>query len=474
MKRAFLCFLTGLGFLIQVAFAQTSPVSPVPSDAEIRKILIDRIGQRQGTIGIIVGVIEPAGRRIVAYGSRGGNANRPVDGDTVFEIGSITKVFTSLILADMVRRGEVALTDPVSKYLPQGVKMPERGNRAITLEDLARHRSGLPRMPSNFSGSADQKNPYPHYSVKDLYTFLSGYELPRDIDAKFEYSNMGAGLLGHVLSLRAGVNYETLVRTRVLQPLGMSSTDTVISSDMKSRLAVGHDNLFQTTSNWDFEDSFAGAGALKSTANDMLSFLAAQLGYAQSDLSPAVATTVAGRKEANGGMEIGLGWLMRKKKGSEIIWHNGGTGGYRAFAGYDPKARVGVVALTNVSTNAGVDDLGFHLLDPESALLPPDSPLLQPPWESREITLDPSILDLYTGRYQLASDGTFIVTREGGRLFVQGSDQPRLEIFAESERKFFLKAENAQITFESDGRKPAAALIFHQGDQDFRAMRIPE
>jgi CubicO group peptidase (beta-lactamase class C family) len=352
--------------------------------------------------------------------------------------------------------------------------MPERGGRVITLEDLARHRSALPRMPTNFSGSADLKNPYPHYSVKDLYSFLSSYELPRDIGAKFEYSNMGAGLLGHVLSLRAGVDYETLIQTRISEPLGMHSTAIALSPDMKSRLAIGHNNLFQTTPNWDFEESFAGAGALRSTANDMLSFLAAQLAYTQSDLSPAIAMTISSRKEANGGMEIGLGWLMRKKKGSEIIWHNGGTGGYRSFAGYDPKARVGVVALANVFTDAGVDDLGFHLLDPESKLLPPDSPRLQPPWESREITLEPSILDLYVGKYRLASDGTFTVTRELNRLFVQGSDQPRFEVFAESERKFFFKVEDAKITFESDGKKPAAVLILHQGGQDYRAARIPE
>jgi serine-type D-Ala-D-Ala carboxypeptidase/endopeptidase len=474
MKRILLYAALGTIVLTQAGFPQPSLQSPVPPDSEIRKILEDRIGKKQGTVGIVVGIIEPAGRRIVAFGSSDRNDRRPLDGNSVFEIGSITKVFTSLLLADMVRRGEVALTDPVAKYLPQGVKMPGRGGVQITLEDLARHRSGLPRMPTNFNAGTDPNNPYAGYSTKQLYEFLSSYELTRDIGAQFEYSNMGAGLLGHVLSLAAGKNYEMLIRSRVLQPLGMNSTGISLSSDMKSRLAVGHNGSFEATSNWDLTDAFAGAGALRSTASDMLSFLAAQLGEKQSDLGPAIAATTATRKPAGSGMEIGLGWLIRAKKESEIIWHNGGTGGYRTFAGYDPKARTGVVVLSNVSTAAGPDDIGFHLLDPESSVLPPNSPLVQPPWESRAITLDSTILDTYVGKYRLTSIGAFAVTREGSQLYVQPEGQPRLPFFAESEKEFFCKTEDAQITFESDGKGPAKALILHQGGKDFHATRVAE
>ncbi len=474
MRRIMLGWLIGIFCLISTVGAQNPAESSAPSNDAIRKILVDRLGQRQDSVGIVVGIIEPAGRRIVAYGSRDRNDTRPLDGDSVFEIGSITKVFTSLILADMAHRGEVALTDPVAKYLPQAVRVPERGGRVITLEDLARHRSALPRMPTNFDSGTDPQNPYLHYSVNQLYEFLAGYQLPRDIGSKFEYSNMGAGLLGHALALKAGSNYESLVKTRICQPLGMNSTAITLSPDMKLRLATGHDGVFQATSNWDLQEAFAGAGAIRSTANDMLSFLAASLGYTQSELNPAIAATISERKDAGGSMEIGLGWLIRKKKGSEIIWHNGGTGGYRTFAGFDPKARIGVVVLSNVSNNAGVDDLGFHLLDAEVPLLPPDSPLLQPPWESREIKLNSATLDLYTGSYQMDSIGELKVTRESNRLYVQMSGQSRMEVFAEGDRKFFLKAENAQITFESDGKTPATALILHQGGKDYRATRIKE
>ena len=182
-----------------VFLAQTGAAA-VLSDADIRAILADRIDvQRQG-VAMVVGIIDPSGRRVVSYASVK-KGEGPVDGNTVFEIGSITKVFTSLLLADMVQRGEVALTDPVSKYLPPNVKMPERGGKKITLVDLATHTSALPRMPANFHPK-DASNPYADFTVAQLYEFLASVELTRDVGSKYEYSNLGGGLLGHVLSPR--------------------------------------------------------------------------------------------------------------------------------------------------------------------------------------------------------------------------------------------------------------------------------
>lgn len=258
----------------------------IPADPVIRRMLVERIGDQNQSVGIVVGVIEPAGRRIVAYGSRSKGDKRPMDGDTIFEIGSITKVFASLLLADMVQRGEVALSDPAAKYLPKGIKMPERGGRVITLEDLSRHRSGLPGAPTNFGTECDPKNPFADYSVEQLYQFLSTYSLLRDIGPKYEYSNLGVGLLGHLLALASGKDYETLMQTRIARLLQMNSTGIRLSPDMQSRLATGHNNRYEPTPNWDLP-TLAGAGALRSTANDLLSFLAAQLEYTKSSLSPA-------------------------------------------------------------------------------------------------------------------------------------------------------------------------------------------
>jgi len=456
---------------LQSAFAQSTEKPLVPPDSEIRKILVERIGDQKQSIGIVVGVIEPAGRRIVAYGSLAKDDQRSVDGDTVFEIGSITKVFTSLLLADMVQRGEVALSDPASKYLPKSVKMPERGGRVITLEDLSRHRSGLPGMPTNLDAGSDPKNPYASYSVEQLYQFLSNYALPRDIGAEFEYSNLGGGLLGHILTLAAGKDYETLIRTRIAQPLQMGSTAITLSPALRLRLARGHDSRYEPTSNWDLP-TLAGAGALRSTANDMLSFLAGQLGYTKSDLAPAIAATRAHWLPAAAGMEIGLGWLKRPKKGSEIIWHNGGTGGYRAFAGFDPGMRAGVVVLTNVSTVAGVDDIGFHLLDPESPLLPADSPVIRPASNHTEIKLDPDTLDKYVGQYRFAPEVFMLITRNGNQLSALLTGQGPAEIYPESKTDFFYRVVDAQILFRVDSQGRANALILRQFGRDQMAERI--
>jgi D-alanyl-D-alanine-carboxypeptidase/D-alanyl-D-alanine-endopeptidase len=454
-----------------ITIGQTASGSPVPSDEEIRQILIQRLGSTSDRIGIVVGIIDPAGRRIVAHGSFGEGEKRLVDGDTLFEIGSTTKVFTSLLLADMVQHGEVSLSDPVAKYLPAGVKMPERGGRVITLEDLSQHRSSLPRLPTNLDAAANPLNPYANYSVQQLYDFLSTYQLPRDIGAEFEYSNLGGGLLGHVLSRAAGRDYEALIRARICEPLGMRSTTITLSPGLQSRLAKGHDGNFKPTPNWDLP-TLAGAGALRSTANDMLSFLAAQLGLHKSNLAQAIGLTRAKRTAANPGMEIGLGWLMRPKKGSEIIWHNGGTGGYRSFAGFDPKARAGVIVLTNVSTPAGVDDLGFHLLDPESPVLPPDSPLVRPPQEHKEITLSSDVLELYTGKYQFIPNVFMIITRQGNQLSAQLTGQGPAEIYPETKTDFFYKLADAQILFKTDNQGRANALVLRQLGRDQLAKRV--
>jgi len=445
--------------------AQSPPNSPVPPDSEIRKILVERVDTFHQGVGIVVGVIEPQGRRMVAYGSLNQGDPRPLNGDTIFEIGSATKVFTSLLLADMVQRGEVALTDAVAKYLPAEVKVPERGGRAITLVDLSTHTSGLPRMPSNFSPK-DPANPYADYSVEQLHQFLSSYQLTRDIGSQFEYSNLGGGLLGQALAHRAGVDYEALVRSRITGPLGMNSTGITLSPEMKARLALGHNDKLVTVPNWDLP-ALAGAGALRSSVNDMLTFLAANLGYVKSPLAPAMAAMLSVRRStgAPGGGEIGLGWLITKPSEDEIVWHNGGTGGYRSFIGYDAKTRVGVVVLSNTFTGSGVDDIGMHLLDSHAPLLPP-------PKEHKEITVDPKIFDGYVGQYQLAPNFILTVTREGDQLFTQATGQSKVQVFPESERDFFLKVVDAQIAFETDANGRATSLTLHQNGANVPAKRI--
>jgi serine-type D-Ala-D-Ala carboxypeptidase/endopeptidase len=446
------------------AGAQTVPASPNPSDSEIRHILVDRIDKDHQSVGIVVGILEPTGRRVVAYGNLAKDDKRSLDGDTVFEIGSVTKVFTSLLLADMVQRGEVALTDPVAKYLPPEVKVPQRGGRQITLQDLATHTSGLPRMPSNFTPK-DPANPYADYSVEQMYQFLASYQLTRDIGSQYEYSNLGGGLLGHALARRAGMSYEKLVQSRICEPLEMKSTAITLSLDMKARLAAGHNQGLEPVANWDLP-TLAGAGGLRSTANDMLNFLAANLGYTKSALAPAMAAMLAVRHPTGmPNVEIALGWHITTRDGQEIIWHNGGTGGYRSFIGFDPKSRIGVVALSNAETAAGVDDIGQHLLNASV-------PLHTAPKPHKEVAVDPRLFDGYVGRYELAPNFILTVTREGNQLFAQATGQPKFEVFPEGDRDYFLKVVDAQITFETDAQGKATGLVLHQNGRNVPGKRI--
>ena len=453
-----------IAVVLSVLFLANAAAAAVASDADIRAILIDRIDKQHQSVGIVVGVIDSTGRRVIAYGKTAKDG-KPVDADTVFEIGSVTKVFTSLLLADMVQRGEVTLTDPVSKYLPADVKMPERGGKKITLIDLATHTSGLPRLPSNFHPK-DPANPYADYTAAQLYKFLATVELTRDIGSTYEYSNLGGGLLGHVLARRAGTDYETLVRTRIVEPLAMKSTAITLSDAMKNRLAIGHDAALQPVSNWDI-GTLAGAYALRSTVNDLLIFAAANIGLEKSALASSMTAMLATRRPTGTpGLDIALGWHISTRNGREIVWHNGGTGGYRTWIGFDPKSRTGVVVLSNTSTTAGVDDIGAHLLDPTVPLAEVK--------QRNEVKVASAILDRYVGRYALAPTFVITVTREGDHLYAQATAQPRFEIFAENDHDFFYKLVDAQLTFVVDASGRATGLVLHQNGANVPGKRIDE
>lgn len=429
------------------------------SDSALRSILQDRVATKRA-VGLVVGVLDHGQRKIFTAGT----ADAPgvaLDGNTVFEIGSITKVFTASLLADMVARGEVKFDDPVAKYLPSSVRIPSRNGKQITLLDLATQSSGLPRMPTNLSPK-DQHNPYADYTVDQMYAFLSAYELPRDIGAQYEYSNLGVGLLGHALSRRAGKSYEALVTDRILKPLGMSDTKITLDESAKAHLARGHGESGGAVANWDLP-TLAGAGAIRSTVNDMLKFLAANLDSTSKPLGPVLATTHFARRDVDAAqMKIGLNWHILTAFGRPLVWHNGGTGGYRSFIGMDAARQRGIVVLSNQSITP--DDIGFHYLDMRAPLAPA-------PKVRKEIAVDPALLETYVGVYQLAPTFSLTITREGGSLFGQGTGQPKIEMFAETPTEFFLKEVDAQITFEKDPAGKVTRLILHQGGMNVPGVR---
>ncbi len=351
------------------AFAQES----ITITDAVKESIHQRV-DRGRNVGIVIGVVGPDVVEYYGYGTTSVDRDQVPDEHSVFEIGSISKVFTTIMLADMVVKGEVQLDDPVQKYLPDSVRMPTRDGKKITLKHLATHMSGLPRLPDNMA-PADVANPYADYSVEQLYAFLSEHELRRDIGSKYEYSNLAVGLLGHALALRDGTDYEGLLRSRILDVLGMHDTGITLSPAMQTRLVIGYDQGGKVE-NWDIP-TLAGAGAIRSTARDMLRFLAANMGLenAPADLlvkdNPLIeAMQLSHQLVVDRGaneMSVALGWHVRRSGEKESIWHNGGTGGYRSFVGFNRGGNYGVVVLTN--STAGADDIGFHLLDSSYALI---------------------------------------------------------------------------------------------------------
>lgn len=433
--------------------------SAVQAETEIKKILQERVDKQKKSVGIVVGLVNDQGMKVISYGKE----SPQLDGNTLFEIGSITKVFTALLLADMVQHGEVNFTDPIVKFLPSSVKVPTKDDQEITLLHLATHTSGLPRMPNNFAPK-DEDNPYADYTVEQMYQFLSNYTLTRDIGAEYEYSNLGAGLLGHILALKAGTDYETLVLKSICEPLKMDSTGIKLSPELQARLTTGHDWAGNAVKNWDIR-TLAGAGALRSTANDMLKFLAANLELSESGLSSAIEKTHLVQNQTDiPDLEVGLAWHVSKKYGTEILWHNGGTGGYHSFIGFDKKKHLGVVVLSNSPND--IDDIGLHLLENKYPLAKSE-----PTKERTAIKLDPEIYEAYVGEYELAPNVVITITQEEEGLYAQLTGQPKFEVFPESETKFFLKVVDAQLTFVKDEKEQVTHLILHQNGIDQRAMK---
>ena len=285
----------------------------------------------------------------------------PAGAGSLFEIGSITKVFTATLLAEMAEAGLMALDDPLERHLPAARSMPSRG-RSITLSDLASHRSGLPAVPAPLLLGAlttERRNPHARWDAARVEEQLQKTAPRRAPEARFRYSNWGVGLLGHALAVRAGTSYDEVVRTRICRPLGMTSTGTTVD---EGRLATGHTRRGRATPHWDLA-ALAGAGGLRSSATDLLAFLRLHAGD-----SPSAPLVVAARKTQReriraGRGHLGLGWLIMQPSRSlphSVLMHEGGTGGFRSFAGLVPDQKIGVVVLANQARPVGL--LGLRLL----------------------------------------------------------------------------------------------------------------
>jgi serine-type D-Ala-D-Ala carboxypeptidase/endopeptidase len=347
-------------------------------------------------------------------------------------------------LARAVLSGRVTLKTPVAQLLPD-FRIPSRGGREITLDELASHRSGLPRLPSNLLPK-DAANPYADYDAAKLKAFLAGYELPRDPGAAYEYSNLGFGLLGYALAQLEHTTYDAAIDDGILKPLGMTMTGSALTDAMRARLAPGHDDMGKAAKSWDL-DALAGAGALRSTANDMLRYLRANMRDDQSTLTVAMNSAQLPRAAVTKTMRIGLAWMTTEKG---IVWHNGGTGGYRSFLGFTADRRRGVVVLTNTAVD--VNDLGFAILDADTPLAP----------AYKATTLPSASLDEFVGTYKLADNFLLRVFRMNDGLFAQATGQGAFPIFPSGPNEFFAKIGGISMSFTRDPDGAVNGLVLHQ------------
>lgn len=423
----------------------------------IQDLAKDRVEFNE-TPGIAVGWYEEGKMNFCSFGLADIGSNNLVTSKTLFEIGSISKTFTCNMLSYMALQNEVLLQDKAQKYFPSNVVLPEKNGKAITLENLAMARSGLARLPGNLS-PVDPTNPYIDYTEKELFQYLSNCELKREPGSQYEYSNLGMGMVGYLLSKKRGVSYRELLSLLITKPLKMNQT--FISGEIKDKkkLATGYVDCNPVKSwTWTDQSVITGAGGILSSAEDMMIYMAAQLSDENSSLVKAFKEAHKERADAgSSNMQIGLGWHIRDHK---IVWHNGGTGGFRSFAGFDPDKKRAIVILTN-STN-GADDLGFHWLD--EAI-----PLKE---LKKSVVIDPSELKKYEGIYEITPMFKITISQEEGSLKLQATSQPKLLLYAEAIDKFYLKVIEAKIEFARNANQEVESLTLFQNGQQLIGKKV--
>ena len=344
---------------------------PLTSSADSKLVITDLAERaiRRRQIALAVGAISRGEHFVSGFGRARDDASDPPNAETIFEIGSITKVFTAVLLAQMAGEGLVGLDDPLDAHLPAGVSPPLREPPA-TLADLAAHAAGLPRNPKGTVAHVLRHPLHPYRALLDAYASRTVEDVhaslartkARPPGKRPRYSNVGPGLLGNVLASRAGLSYEEAVRRRVCLPLGMRDTFVDVPAHARARVAQGHTRRGRPRP--PFEDpALLGAGSLRSTAADMLRFLGANLEPPAGPLGAGIELAQRPRARMARRFEIGLGWTIApvRRRPFRMHWHNGGTGGFRSFAAFVRDAGTAVVVLGN--TNRSVDRVGLRMLE---------------------------------------------------------------------------------------------------------------
>lgn len=401
--------------------------------------------------GLVVGLYDAGTREIYGFGEGPGGA--PPTGATLYELGSVTKVYTGLLLADAVQRREVSLEDEIATLLPPGVTVPTRDKVSITLRQLALHTSGLPRLPPSLA-QVERPDPYAGYGEDQLFQDLLRTQLVTTPGTVVSYSNYGTGLLGYALGRRIGGGYAAALTERVLAPLGLSHTHVGFPEGAPRAEGTTYDGT--PAPPWTF-DALAGAGALVSNVRDQLTFLDAELdAYAGGKLPLRAPMRLTQEpQEEFGAPQAGIGWLIDREG---RYWHNGGTGGFHSFVAFDPKNRRGVVVLASTSTSL-VDRIGSMMFE----LLAGQNP--QPP-----VFPSTEQLQQLVGTYDLLGSKV-LVKLDGGKLYIEGPGEPPIRLLPLSELAFFLEPLQGVVAFQKDGDQ-VSTLLFSINGQNIAAPRV--
>ena len=452
-----------LAVVALLALATTaSAADPAPAASAqpdpLTNLVLQRLAAEEQPTCVAVGTVSEVGRVVFACKKEAGPVT--FDRDSLFELGSVSKVFTGLLLADMVRRGEVALSDPISKHAPKDAKLPTYNGREITLGDLVTHRSALPLLPPGFV-PADMSNPYAALDTKALYEALARTSLDRDIGTRQEYSNFGLMLLSDLLGRAAGKRYDELVAERIFKPLAMTSTAVKLSPEQAKRMVQGHGNEYRRVAPWDFDPALSGVGGIRSSLLDMMRFVEAASGRRPLGLRETFATSFTPLINEPGGTSTLFAWGMRKRDVGRLLFHNGQTGGMRATLVVNPDNGTGAVVFTDSTAN--LDDLAFHLVD---ASLPIRV-------KRETVALDAAKLSEYVGVYELNPGFDLRIYRDGDALMAQATGQGTVQIFPEALDRFFFKIVDAQLSFRRGQDGKVVSVILHQGGRDIPGPRKP-
>jgi D-alanyl-D-alanine-carboxypeptidase/D-alanyl-D-alanine-endopeptidase len=417
-------------------------------------------------VGFTLGIIHDGASHSFSFGRIKADEAAAPTAETLYEIGSVSKVFTGILLADAVVQKRVKLSTLAADLLPAGATMPEPVDRPITLLDLSTHASGLPVLPDNVK-PADPNNPYADYQKDDLYAFLKSHKLARAPSKKYEYSNLAVGLLGSLLADQQHTDYATLLRERITNPLGMTSTAITLTPEQKARLAPPYAAVGVPYKNWDLP-TLAGAGAIRSTVGDMLLFAQSNITPPQGDLGRAIelAWDIHQIPSAKGDFAMGLGWHIAHDGSTR--WHTGQTGGYHSMVLVNREMGSAVVLLANTATGE-VDTLAQDVIRMLAGVS------VEPRKFEKSIAVAPEVMQKFAGQYEIIPEFVLTVTVDDGKLIVGATGQPTFEVYARSETEWYYKVVDATLIFKfnSDGQCESLELLQNGARQIARRKPSP-